>query len=167
MGSEHAVGRRNNPNIAAVRLWGHQRPDYASAKLQGSKDMNRQISLGLAMLAGVVIGATAIQGLHAQAKPSAYIVIPILKMNDAAGFKAGVVDKVKLEDLAAAGGQYVVRSEKFTSLDGAPPVRLVILKFDGVEKARAFANTAAQKEVNAARIKSTDSLSFIVEGVSN
>jgi uncharacterized protein (DUF1330 family) len=131
--------------------------------------MNQRIALGLTLLAGVAIGATAIQGLHAQAKPPAYVVIPILKMNDAAGFKAGVVDKANAmaAQMTAAGGQYVIRSEKFTGLDGSPPARLVIMKFDGVEKAQAFEQTAAQKEINAARMKTTDSLSFIVEGISN
>ena len=131
--------------------------------------MNQRIALGLTLLAGVLIGATAIQGLHAQAKPPAYVVIPILKMNDAAGFKAGVVDKANATaaEMTAAGGQYVIRSEKFTSLDGTPPARLVVMKFDSVEKAQAFEKTAAQKEINAARVKTTDSLLFIVEGVSN
>ena len=131
--------------------------------------MNQRIALGLTLLAGVLIGATAIQGLHAQAKPPAYVVIPILKMNDAAGFKVGVVDKANATaaEMTAAGGQYVIRSEKFTSLDGTPPARLVIMKFDSVEKAEAFEKTAAQKEINAARVKTTDSLSFIVEGLAN
>jgi uncharacterized protein (DUF1330 family) len=131
--------------------------------------MNQRIALGLTLLAGVAIGATAIQGLHAQAKPPAYVVIPILKMNDAAGFKAGVVDKANATaaERTAAGGQYVIRSEKVTSLDGTPPVRLVIIKFDSVQKAQDFEKTAAQKEINAARMKATDSLSFIVEGVTN
>jgi uncharacterized protein (DUF1330 family) len=131
--------------------------------------MNQRIALGLTLLAGVAIGATAIQGLHAQAKPPAYVVIPILKMSDAAGFKAGVVDKANATaaEMTAAGGQYVIRSEKFTSLDGTPPARLVIIKFDSVEKAQAFEKTAAQKEINAARMKTTDSLSFIVEGFAN
>ena len=119
------------------------------------------------LFGGIVIGAAVIQGLHAQAKPPAYLIIPILKINDGAAFKSGVIDKVKDEDLIAAGGQYVVRSQKFTSVDGPPPERLVIIKFDSVEKAKAFSNTAAQNEINAARIKSTNSLSFIVEGFAN
>jgi uncharacterized protein (DUF1330 family) len=129
--------------------------------------MNRPIALGLTLLAGVAIGAAAVNGLHAQAKPPAYIVIPILKINDAAAFKAGVTDKVKPEELKAAGGEWMIRNTKFTSLDGNPPERLVIIKFDSVEKAQAFSNTAAQKEINAARMKSTNSLSFIVEGFAN
>jgi hypothetical protein len=31
--------------------------------------------IGLSMLAGVALGATAIQGLHAQAKPPVYVIV--------------------------------------------------------------------------------------------
>jgi uncharacterized protein (DUF1330 family) len=123
--------------------------------------------VAIALVAGAAIGGAAIQGLHAQAKPPGYIVIPILKMNDAAAFKAGVADKAMPADLKAAGGEWIIRTNKFTSLDGNPPDRLVILKFDSVEKAQAFWNTPIQKEVNAARMKSTNSLAFIVEGYAN
>jgi len=68
-------------------------------------------------------------------------------------------------EMKAAGGEWVVRNTKYTSLDGPPPERLVIIKFDSVEKAQAFENTASQKEINAARMKTTNSLSFIVEGM--
>ena len=100
-------------------------------------------------------------------KPPAYIVIPILKINDAAAFKAGVIDKNVPADITAAGGHYVIRSQKFTTVDGTPPERLVVIAFDSVEKAQAFLNTAAQKEINVARIKSTNSFQFIVEGFAN
>jgi uncharacterized protein (DUF1330 family) len=126
--------------------------------------MKTNYKLAIALVAGAALGGAAIQGLHAQAKPPAYIVIPILKVNDAAAFKTGVIDKVKEEDLKAAGGQWVILSTKFTPLDGTPPERLVVIKFDSVEKAQAFRDTTAQKEINAARMKSTNSLSFIVEG---
>lgn len=129
--------------------------------------MKTNFKLAVALVAGAVIGGMAIQGLHAQGKPPAYLVIPILKINDAAAFRAGVLDKVKSEDMNAAGGQFVVRSQKFIGLDGSPPERLIIIKFDSVEKAQAFSNTAAQKEINTARMKSTNSLSFIVEGSAN
>jgi len=131
--------------------------------------MKRFLVPGLAMLAGLAVGAFAVQGLHAQAKPPAYVVIPILKINDADAFKAGVIDKASatVAEMKAAGGEWVVRNTKFTSLDGPPPERLVIIKFDSVEKAQAFENTASQKEINAVRMKTTNSLSFIVEGISN
>ena len=129
--------------------------------------MKTKYKIAIALVAGASIGGAAIQGLHAQAKPPTYIVIPILKINDPAAFKAGVVDKALPADLIAAGGHYVVRSPKFTSLDGNPPERLVILSFDSAEKAQAFWNTSIQKEVNSARMKSTNSLAFMVDGFAN
>src|SRR5476649_293728 len=112
--------------------------------------MKKNYKVAIALVAGAAIGGAAIQGLHAQAKPPVYIVIPILKINDAAAFKAGVVDKAMLADVTAAGGRYIIRNQKFTSLDGPPPERLVVIAFDSVEKAQAFSNSAAQKEINAA-----------------
>ena len=131
--------------------------------------MKTNYKVAVALVAGAAIGGAAIQGLHAQTKPPAYVVIPILKINDAAAFKAGVTDKASLSTAAvkAEGGHFVVRSQKFISLDGNPPERLVIIAFDSVEKARAWQNSATAKEVTAARMKSTNSLSFIVEGSAN
>jgi len=41
--------------------------------------MNQRIVSGLTLLAGIAIGATAIQGLHAQAKPPTYASSPFGK----------------------------------------------------------------------------------------
>ena len=129
--------------------------------------MNRRIALGLATLAGAALGAAAVNGLHAQAKPSTYVVVAIRKINDAEVFKTGVVDKASPAALAASGGHYVIRTQNITSLDGTPPQRFVLIAFDSAEKAQAWHNSAAQKEVDAARLKSTDSLSFVVDGIAN
>jgi hypothetical protein len=46
--------------------------------------MGRSIALGLAMLAGMVVGATAVDGLHAQNKaPGAYAVLDLSAINSA------------------------------------------------------------------------------------
>ena len=129
--------------------------------------MNSKYKIALALLAGAALGAAAIQGLQAQTKPPAYVVVAVRKINDADAFKAGVVDKATPAALAAAGGRYVVRAQKVISLDGPAPQRFVLIAFDSVEKAQAWSDLAATKEVTAARMKSTDLLSFIVEGSSN
>ena len=79
--------------------------------------MKANYKVAIALVAGTAVGGAATQGLHAQAKPPAYVVIPILKINDAAGFKAGVVDKANAtaSEMTAAGGHYIVRSQKFTT----------------------------------------------------
>jgi uncharacterized protein (DUF1330 family) len=125
--------------------------------------MNTRYKIALAALAGIGIGAAAIHELHAQAKP-AYVVIAVRSIKDADAFKTGVVDKASPAALAAAGGRYVVRTQTVKSLDGPSPQRYVLLAFDSVEKAQAWNDSPATKEITAARIKSTDSLSFIVEG---
>jgi uncharacterized protein (DUF1330 family) len=120
----------------------------------------------LTLLGGVAVGGAAIEGIHAQAKPPTYVVVALRKINDADGFKTGVVDKAPAA-MAGSGGRFVVRTDKITSLDGTPPQRFVLIAFDSVEKAQAWHNSAAQKEIDAARIKTTDSLSFMVEGLAN
>jgi uncharacterized protein (DUF1330 family) len=120
----------------------------------------------LSMFAGIALGAVAVEGLHAQAKPPAYVVVAIRSIIDANGMKT-VAEKVSPASLAAAGGHYVIRTSDITSLDGMPPKRFVLIAFDSVEKAQAWHNSAAQLEIEGLRIKSTDSLSFIVEGVAN
>ena len=120
----------------------------------------------LTLLGGIVLGGATIEGIHAQARPPTYVVVALRKINDADGFKTGVVDKAPAA-MAGSGGHFVIRTDKITSLDGTPPQRFVLIAFDSIEKAQAWHNSAAQKEVDAARIKTTDSLSFMVDGLAN
>ena len=130
--------------------------------------MKRLVTLGLAMLAGVAIGAAAVNGLNAQGKPpGAYAVVDIAEITDPEGFKA--LGQRTNEAAAAVfkdlGGRYIVRTDKITALDGAAPKRFVVIAFDSAEKAQAWNNSPAQKEVNATRAKTTKSRVFIVEGM--
>jgi uncharacterized protein (DUF1330 family) len=59
----------------------------------------------------------------------------------------------------------VLEPASVAALDGTPPQRFVLIAFDSVEKAKTWNDSAGQKDINAARMKSTDSLSFIVEGL--
>jgi uncharacterized protein (DUF1330 family) len=130
--------------------------------------MNQHLALGLAMLAGVVVGATAIQGLHAQAKPQAIAVVDISDITDPEGFKAiPSSPTTSPSGVAAQGGRYITRTDNITALDGTAPKRFIIIAFDNEEKARAWNNSAAMKEINALRAKTTKSRSFIVEGMPN
>jgi uncharacterized protein (DUF1330 family) len=127
--------------------------------------MKRLLFPGLTMLAGIAIGAVAVQGLHAQAKPPTYVVIDIATMTDPDGFKAvpasPAAGPARLKEL---GGRYVIRSTTTTPLDGTPPSRFVVLAFDSKEKAQGWADAPDIKAINAIRSKTTTSRSFIVEG---
>ena len=64
--------------------------------------MNPRYKIALALLVGTGLGAAALQGLHAQAKPPTYVIVAVRSVKDADGFKAGVVDKASPAALAAA-----------------------------------------------------------------
>lgn len=125
--------------------------------------MNTIYKIALAMLAGVGFGAVATQGLRAQAKAPTYVVIAIQKITDPEAYKPLPVKGQAAAE--AAGGRYLIRTGNITSLDGNVPTRFALIRFDSVEKAHAWYNSAAQKEADAIRARSTESLAFIVEGV--
>ena len=106
--------------------------------------MRTQYTVALALLAGAALGAAAIQTLHAQAVPKAYVVAQNV-IKDEAGYMKDFAPSMS-KAIEAAGGKYLVRGGKTISMHGAAPVsRVVILQFDSVDKAQAWVNTAATK----------------------
>ena len=70
--------------------------------------------------------------------------------------------------IEAAGGKYLVRGGKTISMHGAAPAsRVVILQFDSVDKAQAWANAAATKALFATGEKYATLNDYIVEGDSD
>src|SRR5262249_7809707 len=128
--------------------------------------MKTRYTVALSMIVGAALGGAAIQGLHAQAKPPAYLVIEINKVTDAEGFKVITQRPRGGANVAKELGAVITsaRTDKITALDGTAPERFVVYAFDSVEKAQAFNNSSYMKEVNAIRGKTTQARSFIVEG---
>jgi uncharacterized protein (DUF1330 family) len=125
--------------------------------------MNRSLVLGLAMLAGGAIGATAVNALHAQGKtPGAYAILDISQVDDP-GLLKQIVAKAAAP-VKAGGGQYLARTDSVTGLVGTPPKRIVILAFDNVEQAKAWYKSPAQEEVNAMSAKAITARWYIVDG---
>ena len=128
--------------------------------------MGQRIALGLAMLAGAVFGAVAVDGLKAQDKaPGAYAVIDISEISNPDLFKT-LLSKAEAP-VTAFGGKFVVRTEKITAIDGTPPKRFVVIGFDSMEKAKAWSASPAQKEIDDMRLKSAKARAFIVDGATN
>jgi uncharacterized protein (DUF1330 family) len=125
--------------------------------------MNTKFKLALAVLAGVAIGATAIQGLNAQTKPLAYLVTEI-DVTDPAGYQTYLDRNTPI--IAAAGGRWLVRGEKVVALegDGPAPKRFAIAVFDTMEQAQAYRASAAYKKIVPMRNKSSKYRAFIAEG---
>jgi uncharacterized protein (DUF1330 family) len=130
--------------------------------------MRTHFVVALAMLSGFALGAVAVQGLHAQAKPPTYVVIDITQLTDPEGFKAVPASPAASPArLAALGGRYLIRSEEATTLEGTAPKRFVLLAFDSKEKAQGWYNAPDIKEINAIRGKTAKSDVFMVDGVAN
>jgi uncharacterized protein (DUF1330 family) len=128
--------------------------------------MNQRIAAGLAMLAGAAIGGIAVGGLHAQGKsPGAYAILDISEIT-APGLIKEIVSKAG-PAITTAGGQTIVRTSNITPLLGPPPKRVVVLAFDSVEKAKAWYESPAQKEVNAISDKALKARWFIADGTLN
>ena len=73
--------------------------------------MNTNHKIALAVVAGATLGAAAMQGLHAQAKPPPYFIVEINKINDAEGFKAITQRPRGGADVAKElGGHYIART---------------------------------------------------------
>jgi uncharacterized protein (DUF1330 family) len=129
--------------------------------------MKTHYTVALTMLAGIGVGAVAVQGLHAQAKPPAIVVVDISDITDAEGFKAvgGRSNEAGMAVFKDLGGRYLARTQNITAIDGTPPKRFIVIAFPSVENAQTWKKSPAQKEVDAIRAKTTKSRSFIVEGM--
>jgi uncharacterized protein (DUF1330 family) len=126
--------------------------------------MNRQITLGLAMIASAALGAAAVQTLHAQAKPPIYQITEI----DVANLDAYTKEYAPKAQaiIRANGGRLLAAGENVTRVEGDPPKRRVALTvWDSMEKFQAYRNSAEFKEIRATvGDKYAKFRSFTVEG---
>src|ERR1700683_2855359 len=107
--------------------------------------MKTKYTVALAMAASFALGAAAVQGLHAQAKPPGYAIIEV-NVTDKDGYMKEFIPAA-VKTIEAAGGKYVVRGGKTATLQGAPPAsRVVVLQFESLDKAQAWWESPARKD---------------------
>jgi uncharacterized protein (DUF1330 family) len=125
--------------------------------------MKIQYTVALSMLAGAALGAGAIQGLHAQAKPKAYIVTETEVLDAAAlvAYRPKVIAALQ----AAGGRRLAPATDKIVAFAGPAPKRIGITEWDSMEKAQAYRSSAAFKNLAPERDKAVKTVrSFAVEG---
>ena len=126
--------------------------------------MRTQYTVALAMLTGIGIGAVAVQGLHAQAKPPVYYISEIDVTNQDAYLKE-YAPKVQAT-IKAAGGRIIAAGGKVTPFEGEPPKsRVAIQVWDSLEKAQAWRNSADYKELRKIGDKYAKFRAYAVEGL--
>jgi uncharacterized protein (DUF1330 family) len=125
--------------------------------------MKMNYKLAAATLVGVLAGAAGITALRAQApKPALGYVVAEVDVTDPATFKA-YGDKAP-GTIKQYGGQYIIRGGKVDSLEGDAPKRFVVIRFDSVEKAKAWEDSPEYSAIRPIRQKSAKSRVFIIEG---
>src|SRR5712691_603781 len=112
--------------------------------------MNSNIKIVLAVVAGAAFGAAAVQGLHAQAKPKAYIVSESEVIDAAAAAAYGPVVQAAQK---AAGGRSFRTTGKVVATVGTAPRRVGISEWDSLEQAQAWFNSKARKDLEPQRNK--------------
>jgi uncharacterized protein (DUF1330 family) len=109
--------------------------------------MKQYFGLGVGLLAGTLIGAGAVTGLHAQAKPPVYLINEI-DVSDPEGYEKEFVPKAQ-PTIRAAGGKLIAiggtaggRAKPITALDGTPPKRFTIQQWDSLDALKTWYDSA-------------------------
>jgi uncharacterized protein (DUF1330 family) len=124
--------------------------------------MNARYKIVLAIVAGAALGAAAVQGLHAQAKPKAFVITET-DVLDAAALAAysplarAAADAAGARRISPPGGKTV-------AFVGEAPKRVGIQEWESLEKAQAFRNSDAFKNLTPQRDKAVKTIrSYAVE----
>ena len=93
------------------------------------------VAVTVATFVGVCIGATGVEVLKAQTKPPVYAVGEI-DVRDPEGYSKEYVPLARAS-IKAHGGQYLAAGSAI-GIDGDPPKRLVILKWESLDQLKAW-----------------------------
>lgn len=129
--------------------------------------MRAHYLMALSLAAGVALGAAAVQGLHAQARPLAYVVGEI-NVTDPEGFakEFGPIARKALAE--APGYRALVLGGKVVPIQGeAPKARVIINVFDNLDAAVQAYNSPDFKTAKKIGDKYATFRTYAVEGRSN
>ena len=113
--------------------------------------MNTKSKIVITAVARAAFGAIAMQGLHAQAKPKAYMVTE-LEVIDAEANKA-FTQAVRAAQQQASGRNLRTAYGKIVAFVGDPPKHVGITEFDSLDQSVAYRNSQAFKDLDPLRNK--------------
>ena len=114
-------------------------------------------------LAGIAVGAVAVQGLHAQAKPKAYSVTETEVIDAAA--QAAYTPLARAATIAAGARNFRTGGGRVVAIEGAAaPKRVAINEWDSLDQAQAFYNSKAWTDLTPQRDKAVKTIRrYVVE----
>ena len=125
--------------------------------------MRTNFASALSMLAGLGLGAAAVEGLHAQAKPPVYWIAE----NELTNKEAYRTEYLPLAQAAikAHGGRYLAAGEA-KSFAGEPPKgRVVILVWDSMEQLEGWFNSPEYRKAREIGVKYAKYRNYAIPGV--
>jgi uncharacterized protein (DUF1330 family) len=125
--------------------------------------MKTHYIVALSMLAGVAVGALAIQGLHAQAKPPVYFVAEN-DISDAPSYAKEYASRAR-EMIKANGGRYLAAGDATTFVGEPPKSRVAIFVFDDLQQIQTWLNSPEYKELRKVGEKYAKFRNYAVPGV--
>ena len=126
--------------------------------------MRMCFTVTLSSLAGFVAGVVAIQSLHAQAKPPAYVIAEIDVM-DQANYAKEYQSRAAKPIGEEGGGKFLSRGAKTISIRGEPPKRIVLFAFENLDRAQAAFASPGYAEAYAHGEKYAKFRIYAVEGL--
>ena len=120
--------------------------------------------IATAVTFGLLVGGGAVQVLHAQSKPPAFVVAEIA-VRDQKGYEENFL-KPALKDIADHGGKFLAGGyDKTLSILGTPPPnRVVILEFANMDTVKKWQDEGAMDMENTIGSKYASFRIYAVEG---
>jgi uncharacterized protein (DUF1330 family) len=127
--------------------------------------MKSALKITAAIACGLLVGGGAVQLLHAQSKPPAFVVAEIT-VRDQEGYEKNFL-KATQKDISDHGGKYLAGGyNKTLSLSGSePPNRVAILQFANMDEVKAWRDQGAMDMENTVGNKYAAFRIYAVEGV--
>jgi len=131
--------------------------------------MKQYFGLGVGLLAGTVIGAAAVTGLHAQAKPPVFLITEIDVANPEAygkefAPKAQATIKAAGAKFLLIGGTGGASAKPIEGMDGTPPKRGTVQQWDSHEALKTWYNSKDYQDALAIGKKYATFRRYAVEG---
>ena len=126
--------------------------------------MKTQYTVGLAVIVGIGLGAVAVEGLHAQAKPPIYFIAEI-DVTNLDGYAKEYAPRA-VASIKKAGGRLLAAGPKVTSFEGQPPKpRVAVHVWDSMEAIQAWRKSTDYKESREIGDKYATFRAFTIEGL--